>query len=136
MDQGLAELWQEITARPSGKMAFRFYFQPLMAMLLATRDGIRDARAGRPAYFWALFTDHAGRRNRLREGWHAIQNVFILALVLDTIYQLVVLRGLRPLEGLLVAITLAIVPYVLLRGPINRIARTLARISKRRHSTV
>ena len=137
MDHGLAELWHEITARPSGKMAFRFYFQPLMAMLLATRDGIRDARAGRPAYFWALFTDPVNRRARLRDGWRAVQNVFVLALVLDTIYQLAVLRGLRPLQGLLVALTLAIVPYVLLRGPVSRVTRNLLRATKRRrHSTV
>jgi len=135
MDHGLSELWQEIVARPSGKMAFRFYFQPLMAMLLATRDGIRDARTGRPAYFWALFADPVNRRSRLRDGWHAIQKVFVLALVLDTIYQLVVLRGLRPLAGLLVATALAIVPYLLLRGPVNRVARNLMRASKRRHST-
>jgi hypothetical protein len=137
MDHGLAELWQEITARPSGRMAFRFYLQPLMATLLATRDGIRDARAGRPAYFWALFVDPVNRRARLREGWHAVQNVFVLALVLDTIYQLLVLRGLRPLQGLLVALTLAIVPYVLFRGPVSRVTRNLLRVAKRRrHSAV
>ena len=133
MDHGLAELWQEITSRPSGRMAFRFYLQPLMAMFLATRDGLRDARAGRPAYFWALFTDHGHRRALMREGWLAVRKVFILALVLDTIYQLLVLRGLRPIEGLLIAITLAIVPYLLVRGPVNRVARNLLR-AKRRQS--
>ena len=134
MDNGWAELWQEIIARPSGKMAFRFYLQPLMAMLLATRDGIHDARAGRHAYFWGLFTDQGHRRELLRGGWHAVRNVFILAFVLDTIYQLVVLRGLHPLQGLIVAIMLAIVPYLLIRGPVNRVARNIMRVSKRRQS--
>jgi hypothetical protein len=136
MDNGLAELWQEIVARPSGRMAFRFYLQPLVAMLLASRDGIRDARAGNPAYFWAFFTGRLQRRELMRDGWRSIKNVFIVALVVDFIYQLVVLRGLRPGEGLLVAIAVAIVPYVLLRGPANRLARTVMRASKRRRSTI
>ena len=121
----LTRLWQEIAGRPDGPMAFRFYLQPLMAMLLAVRDGIQDAREGRPAYFWALFTDEPHRRELLRSGWSSIGKVCILALVLDTVYQLLVFRGLRPLQGLIVAVLLALVPYVLLRGPVNRLARGL-----------
>ena len=135
MVRGLSDIWQEIVARPSGKMAFRFYLQPIMAMLFATRDGIRDARAGRPAYFWALFTDNVNRRVLLRDGWSSIRNVFIVAVIIDTIYQLVVLRGLRPIQGLLVAAVLAIIPYGLLRGPANRLTRTILRATRRRRST-
>jgi hypothetical protein len=131
MDDRWAELWQEIVARPSGKMAFRFYLQPLIAALLAVRDGVRDARDGRPAYFWALFTAPAHKRDLLRSGWHSIRKVFFLALILDTVYQLAVLRWLRPVEGLLVAVAVAIVPYILLRGPANRFARIVLRTSKR-----
>jgi len=49
--------------------------------------------------------------------------VFILAMVLDSIYQLIVHRGVYVLELLITAAILAIVPYVLIRGPVNRIAR-------------
>lgn len=119
------QFWREIIERPDGPMAFRFYFQPLMAMLLAVRDGIKDAHEGRPAYFWALFTDKPHRRELLRSGWSSVGKVCILALVLDTVYQLLVFKGLRPIEGLLVAVLLALVPYVLLRGPVNRLARGL-----------
>ncbi|WNG21616.1 hypothetical protein [Cystobacter fuscus] len=121
----LTWLWREIAERPDGPMAFRFYLQPLMAMLFAVRDGIKDAHAGRPAYFWALFTDPTHRRERLREGWHAVSRLFFLAVVMDTIYQLTVLKGPRPIQGVLVAVVLALVPYVLLRGPVNRLARGL-----------
>ncbi len=123
MDNEFARMWQEIIARPDGPLAMRFYLQPLMATLFAVRDGIHDAQAGRPPYFWSLFTDPAHRAEWLRDGWRSVGKIFILAIVLDVIYELVVLHGLRPVEGLLVAVTLAIVPYVLIRGPANRLAR-------------
>ena len=49
--------------------------------------------------------------------------MFILAMVLDSIYQLIVHRGVYVLELLLTATVLAIVPYVLIRGTVNRIMR-------------
>jgi hypothetical protein len=123
----LAEAWREIAERPEGPFAFRFYFQPLMATFFALRDGIHDAKAGRRAYFWSLFTDPAGRRDRLRDGWRSVEKIFLLAIVLDLLYQVVVLKGLRPLETLVVAATLALGPYILLRGPANRLFRRIAR---------
>jgi hypothetical protein len=125
--RSLVDVWREILERPDGPFAFRFYLQPLMAASLAVRDGFRDAHAGRPAYLWSLFTDPTGRWERLRDGWRSVIKVFVLAMVLDTVYQIVVLGGLRPVEGLIVAAGLALVPYVLLRGPASRIVRRLPR---------
>ena len=121
----LSQYWNEIIARPDGPLAMRFYLQPLMATIFAVRDGLRDARENKPAYFWALFTDPAHRRDRLIEGWHSIRKIFILAILLDFIYTLLVLRAFRPVQSLLIASTLAIVPYVVMRGPVNRIAKSL-----------
>jgi hypothetical protein len=125
--RSIPDAWREILERVGGPFAFRFYFQPLMATFFAVRDGIRDARAGRPAYLWSLFTDPAGRRERLREGWRSVGKIFVLALILDLLYQLFVLKGVRPVQGLLVAVGLALVPYALLRGPAARLFRRLAR---------
>ena len=118
-----AEFWQQLIARPSGPLAFRFYLQPAMATFFAIRDGIHDARNGEPAYFWSLLTDRTRVRERLAQGWHAVRRVVLFALAMDVIYQLVVLKALRPLEGLVIAFTLGLLPYVALRGPANRIAR-------------
>jgi hypothetical protein len=125
-----AEFWHELASRPDGPMAFRFYLQPAMATLFAIRDGVHDARDGRPAYFWNLFTDRAHAREHLRHGWLAVRRVFLFALALDVIYQLTVLKTIRPLEGLVVAFALALVPYVALRGPANRIARLVSHRSQ------
>jgi hypothetical protein len=42
---------------------------------------------------------------------------------MDVIYQWIVARWIYPLEVVVVAILLAVVPYLLIRGPVNRIAR-------------
>jgi len=120
----LSGLWQEIAARPDGPMAFRFYLQPAMSIIYAIVSGLTDAREHKPPYFWALFTEPAQRVALMRDGWKSVRNVFLLAIVMDLIYQIMVLRGWRPGEGLIISIVLAIVPYLLVRGPVNRLART------------
>src|SRR5689334_4540413 len=102
MIEFLTRAWHQILARPTGPMAFRFYLQPLVAVALALRDGVHDARAGRTPYFWSLFSEKEHRRERLRDGWRSVGKVFVFAFLLDTIYQLIVLKELRPVEGLIV----------------------------------
>jgi hypothetical protein len=112
-------------ARPDGPFSVRFYLQPFMATLAALRDGRKDARAGRPPFGWALVTAHDARQRRtlLRDAWRGFGKIFLLALSLDLIYQIVVLKGLRPVAGLIVAIVLAVIPYMVLRGPFSRLFR-------------
>lgn len=123
MEDTIARLFNDILGRLDGPLHFRFFLQPAMAIFFAIRDGLRDAREGRPAYFWSLFSEPALRRDLLRDGWKSISKVFIIAAVLDLIYQLIVLRWFYPLETLLVAVLLALVPYLLVRGAVNRIKR-------------
>lgn len=49
--------------------------------------------------------------------------VFTIALVLDAVYQYIALKWFYPAEAVLVAAILALVPYLLLRGPVNRVFR-------------
>jgi hypothetical protein len=123
IDNLVSNAWREIVARPEGPFALRFYLQPSMAAVFAIRDGLKDARTGRPAYFWALFTDSAHRGELVRDGWKSIGKIFIIATLLDIAYQVIVLHGLRPLQTILVPVSLAILPYLLLRGLVNRAAR-------------
>jgi hypothetical protein len=98
-----------------------------MALIFAIRDGLIDARQGKPAYFYSLFTDPERRRQRLNEGFKAVARVFILAIVMDIIYQFIVFRWFYAIQALIVAFVLAFLPYILIRGPVNRIARFLKR---------
>src|SRR5215211_2651697 len=114
-----------IADRVGGPMTFRVILQPLMATLLATRAGWKDAQTGRPPYFWAILTDPSQRAQLLHEGWKSIARVFVLAIIMDVIYQIIVLEWVYPLELILVAILLAVVPYLLIRGPVNRLVSRL-----------
>ncbi len=121
MDEILARFMEHLVGRVHGPMNFRMVVQPLMAALFALRDGLKDAKAGKPAFGWAVFTSSDHRRDLVRSGWKSVGKVFVLALVLDGVYQGLYLRWFYPLESLATAVTLAIVPYLLLRGPINRL---------------
>ena len=75
----------------------------------------------------AFFRDPTKRRRLLRSGLKDIGKVFIVACVLDTTYQILVLRSFYPGEVLVVAVVCAIVPYILIRGLVLRSARLLYR---------
>ena len=115
--------WDNFVARPSGPLNLRFYVQPTMASLLALRAGIQDAREGRQGYLWAMLTRPERRLQLLHEGWRGAMTPFLLAIALDCVYQLMIVRFVYPLELLFTATVLALVPYALLRGPFNRLAR-------------
>jgi hypothetical protein len=117
--------WENLLARPSGPLALRFVLQPVVASLLAIRDGIKDGRTGRSPYFWTVLSNRAERRERLREGVAATGKVMALALLLDGIYQIIKHGSFYPGEAIIVAIVLGFIPYLLIRGPAARIARRL-----------
>ena len=117
-------------------MTFRLIMQPAMAVLLAIRAGLRDAREGQPAFLWTVFSHPDRRHELLRRAWGDVGNVFILALVLDSIYQVMVHSGIYPVELLLTATILAVVPYAIIRGPVTRLARRQSAVNRadERHS--
>ena len=123
MNEILARLWQNLYSRVTGPMNLRLIIQPAVATILAIRAGLRDAHQGRAPVLWAVLWNPAHRRELLRQGWKDVAKVFVFATILDAVYQLIVHRGVYTLELLFTAATLAIVPYVLVRGPISRIAK-------------
>ena len=122
MDDFLNRTLEQIFMRSDGPFHFRFILQPLVATIIAIHAGLKDAAEQRPPYLWTLVSRRAERGMLIRSGWKDIWTVFIAALTLDGIYQVVVFRWFYPGQSLIVASTLAIVPYVLLRGPAARLA--------------
>ena len=122
MQDTLTRFVSDLVGRLDGPFSFRFVLQPVVAMIYAARDGLADAREGRPPYFWALFTRPDQRRLMLREGWKAVTRVIVLGVVMDTTYQVIEFRWIHPLQLMVIVVGLAFVPYVLLRGPIGRLA--------------
>jgi hypothetical protein len=122
--ESLDRLWRDILDRPGGPMTFRFILQPAMALIAALRDGVKDARVGRKPYFWSLIRGAPeGRIELLWEGLISTARIIILGIVMDSIYQWVVFKTFYPGQAGVIAILLAFVPYLLLRGPFGRLAR-------------
>jgi len=131
VEEMLARLIGNLYDRVGGPMSFRLLIQPAMAAFFAVHAGMADGRTGQPAYGWAILTDAAHRRERLREGWRSVSKIFVMAAIIDAIYQVIEFRWVYPLETLIVAFVLACVPYILIRGPVGRL--TNARQKMRRH---
>jgi hypothetical protein len=85
--------------------------QPIAAIILAIRLGLTDAREGRPAYGLAVITRAGYRREHVRHGWKDVGKVFVLAVIIDLIYDIVVHHRIYPGQSLIVAASLALLPY-------------------------
>ena len=102
--------------RTEGPLHFRVVLQPIMASVFAIRAALRDARENRSPYLSDLIHRSTHQRELIRESWRDIARVFFFALILDVIYQLIELHTVYPLETFIVAIVLAIVPYLVIRA--------------------
>jgi hypothetical protein len=120
--ESLVQLWENLIGRASGPMNLRLLLQPAVAALFGIRAGLRDAREGRKPYAWTLVSAPAHRAHLLREAWDHVGKVFLVATILDGIYQFMVFHRLYVTGVLVIAFTLAVIPYLLLRGLVNRIA--------------
>ena len=118
-----ARVWHDIVARAGGPMSFRFLLQPALGAISAIRDGIQDARLNRAPYFWTVLHDPAHRRARLEEGLITTGRLMLLGFAMDAIYQYRVLGTFYPGEAAFIVIVLALLPYFIIRGPAERIAR-------------
>lgn len=123
MDEIFTRIWGNLGDRISGPMWFRFILQPTMATIFGVIDGLRFAREGRSFLLWGGPTDPAERRAQRAATWRAIGKVFLLAIILDLIYQLIVLHWFYPLETLIVAFVVALVPYFIVRFIVNQALR-------------
>src|SRR3954469_8437319 len=113
-------------------MTFRLIIQPAMHIFFAIRAGLRDAREGQPPFLWAFYANPGRRRKLWLEARKDVGKVFILALVLDAIYQVMVHSGVYALELLLTATILALVPYVVVRGLVTLVRLAVTRLAGRR----
>jgi hypothetical protein len=123
VEELLMRVIKNLAGRVGGPMSLRLLVQPTVAIILAIRAGLRDGREGAGPYFWNVLVNLERRKDLLREGWKSVGKLFAMACLLDIIYQLIVARWIYPLETLIVATVLALVPYVLLRRIVGRLAR-------------
>jgi hypothetical protein len=123
-----ARFWHDLVDRTTGPMKFRLIMQPSIAAIFAIHHGLKAVRAGRSPYFSMMVLrnpkEHVGRmREGLNVGLNVTAKIIVVALVLDTIYQVVALGTFYPFEALVVALLLAYVPYMITRGLVVRALR-------------
>jgi hypothetical protein len=123
----LARRGEHLLGRASGPLHFRLFIMPLVVTFLAIRAHLKDVREGRPIFLWSFFKDPTERRRLFRSGLKDFGKVFIVACVLDTTYQIWILKSFYFGELVIVAVVCAIVPYFLIRGPVLRIGHLLYR---------
>jgi len=123
----LSNRLEHLLGRASGPLHFRLFIMPIVVSVLAARAHLRDIREGKPTGLWAFIECPTERRRLFRSGLRDFGRVFIVACVLDTTYQILVLKSFYLGELLLVAVGCAIVPYFLIRGPVLRVGHLLYR---------
>ena len=123
LDEALARGWENLIGRLGGPMSFRFLIQPAVAIIFAIRAGVNDARQNNPTFLACALSNPSSWRARMRLSWKDVGTVFIVALILDSIYQVVVHAGIFTLELLITATILALVPYIVFRDLVARVAR-------------
>ncbi len=114
-------LLNDIAARFTGPLCFRFIVQPLIAILLGMRDGSLDAKAKSPPFLLALFTYPKGRTDLITNASKSIIIPIIIGIVMDSIAQYLIFNMIHPLQALIVGSFLLAIPYGLARGLTNRI---------------
>jgi hypothetical protein len=117
----LERLWRNLLDAPSGPMSFRFILQPSMSAIVAIRDSVKDARTSRSQ--WTVAGNPRERMGRLREELIATARIILLGIAMDVIYQFLVFETFYPAQALLIALLLAFIPYLLIRGLATLIAR-------------
>lgn len=113
----------DIPRRLAGPGRFRFLLQPAVATLLGIRDGREDARAGRPPYLLSLLVGGPDRREQMRSGFRSVVNLLLMGILLDSVFQWVILGASYPGAALVVGPVLITTPYAVARALANRVAR-------------
>src|SRR5271157_111962 len=83
---------EDMAARLSGPGRFRFIMQPLVAIFLGSRDGVKDAQKGASPFLGRLVFHREHRSHLMRSALASIRNLIAIAILLDIISQFLIFR--------------------------------------------
>lgn len=115
------QFFADMIARLSGPGRMRFVMQPIVAILLGSRDGIKDAKAGASPFLWGLVHQQGHRKQLLQSAYASVQNLVAIAVLLDLISQYLIFHDIHPGAALLLGPVLIGTPYALSRALGNRL---------------
>ena len=113
---------EELPQRFTGPGRLRFILQPMTAILLGIRGGLRDAKSGNPPYQFGLLFGAESRRELLRSGVAAVRNLVALGIIMDIVFQLIIYHSVHPGAALVIGPILICFPYALSRALTTRLA--------------
>jgi hypothetical protein len=64
---------------------------------------VEGCPASRVPYGWAILSDPINRQELLQEGWKDVAKVFVIAIIIDFVYQIIEFRWFYPEEAVIVA---------------------------------
>jgi hypothetical protein len=85
---------------------------------------VADARGGRPPYLLGLASDRLRRRELAQDGLSIVANLLLMGILLDAVFQWVILGQSYPGAALVVGPVLIMTPYSLARALSNRATRS------------
>jgi len=104
-----------------GSFQIRLILQPLLAMLLGVRFGIRDAKAGELPFIQSVLRGKGERGHRLGKATRDVIVPLTIAFILDAVLQHLNHLRIRPLGVVVVGGLLVFLPFVIVRALTNRI---------------
>jgi hypothetical protein len=104
-----------------GKFQLRLVLQPLIAIILGLRFGVRDAKAGKPPFFHALAHGDGHRGALLKQAARDAIVPLIVAVIIDSILQQLINHRIRPLAAVIVGGILVFLPFLIVRALANRV---------------
>jgi hypothetical protein len=111
----------DLAARLTGAMSFRFILQPAVAVILGIKDGIKDAKAGAEPFVINLLIHSKNRWKDLKTAFRRLLVPIIVGIVFDAIAQYLIFKRIHPLPAVIVGTLVIGVPYSAARGLTNRI---------------
>ena len=138
MENNLKNFLTDLGIRQHGPMSFRLYLQPAISLIYAILAGIRDAKAGKQPFVingLILGKTKRSRKELFKELWKDVGKVFILAAIMEIIFEIIEFKSVHPFEVIKVSFFLAIVPYLIFRGSVDRLASRYIK-KKQEHQSV
>jgi hypothetical protein len=123
--------FEDIPKRLAGPGRFRFVLQPLTAMILGFANGLADARGGLPPYLYGVLFHRDRRMDLVKSALSAVANLLLMGILLDVIFQRIILGIAYPGAALVVGPVLIVFPYATVRALSNRVSRKIKRFQIR-----
>ncbi len=115
------EFFEDIPKRLAGPGRFRFVLQPTMAVILGILGGLADSRVGRPPYLHGILFHRKHRSELVRTAFKTIVNLVLMGILMDSVFQWVILGASYPGAALVVGPVLIVLPYTIARALSNRL---------------